>query len=69
MALLLRRVLGHRQATVTIVDAHFSMTYQPLPAEAAAGSVEPCHVGAGAGPGLPGSADLRPGRERHPRYV
>ncbi|OMI35349.1 hypothetical protein [Streptomyces sparsogenes] len=44
LALLLRRSLGHRQATVTILDAHSHMTYQPLPAEAAAGSVEPHHV-------------------------
>ncbi|MFE1914622.1 FAD-dependent oxidoreductase [Streptomyces anandii] len=43
-ALRLRRVLGHRQATVTVVDANSYMTYQPLLAEAAVGSVEPRHV-------------------------
>lgn len=44
VALRLRRVLGHGQATVTVVDANSYMTYQPLLAEAAAGSVEPRHV-------------------------
>ncbi|MGO4423587.1 NAD(P)/FAD-dependent oxidoreductase, partial [Streptomyces sp. MCAF7] len=37
-------VLGHRQSAVTVVDANSHMTYQPLLAEAAAGSVEPRHV-------------------------
>ncbi|MFF6829109.1 FAD-dependent oxidoreductase [Streptomyces longwoodensis] len=44
VALRLRRVLGRGQAAVTVVDANSYMTYQPLLAEAAAGSVEPRHV-------------------------
>ncbi|MEU9759294.1 NAD(P)/FAD-dependent oxidoreductase [Streptomyces sp. NPDC047985] len=44
VALRLRRLLRHSRATVTVVDANSYMTYQPLLAEAAAGSVEPRHV-------------------------
>ncbi|RAG83324.1 NAD(P)/FAD-dependent oxidoreductase [Streptacidiphilus pinicola] len=44
VALRLKRLLRPGEATVTVVDAHAYMTYQPLLAEAAAGSLEPRHV-------------------------
>lgn len=40
----LRRRLRPGEATVTVVDPHSYLTYQPLLAEAAAGSLEPRHV-------------------------
>jgi NADH:ubiquinone reductase (H+-translocating) len=44
VALRLQRRLRRREATVTLVDPHSYLTYQPLLAEAAAGSLEPRHV-------------------------
>ncbi len=43
-ALRLRRKLHRGQASVTVVDASSTMTYQPFLAEAASGSIEPRHV-------------------------
>ena len=40
----LERLLRRGEATVTVVDPRGYMTYQPFPAEAARGSVEPQHV-------------------------
>lgn len=44
VALRLRQRLERPDATVTLVDPHSYKTYQPLLAEAAAGSLEPRHV-------------------------
>jgi NADH dehydrogenase len=43
-ALRLQKRLRRGEATVTVVDAHNVMTYQPFLPEAAAGSLEPRHV-------------------------
>jgi NADH dehydrogenase len=43
-ALRLQKKLHRGQATITVVDPHNHMTYQPFLPEAAAGSVEPRHV-------------------------
>jgi NADH dehydrogenase len=43
-ALRLQKKLGRGQASVTVVDPHNVMTYQPFLPEAAAGSLEPRHV-------------------------
>lgn len=40
----LRRRLRPGEATITVVDPHSYLTYQPLLAEAAAGNLEPRHV-------------------------
>lgn len=40
----LRRRLRTGEATITVVDPHSYLTYQPLLAEAAAGNLEPRHV-------------------------
>ncbi|WP_431965840.1 hypothetical protein [Actinacidiphila sp. bgisy160] len=61
-----RRLLRHRQATVTVVDADFCVTYQPLPAEVAAGSVGPRHVVVPLLQVLPWAP---PAVNRHPRVV
>jgi NADH:quinone reductase (non-electrogenic) len=44
VALRLERKLRRGEAEVTVVDSRSHLTYQPLLAEAAAGSLEPCHV-------------------------
>ncbi|MGH3417158.1 MAG: NAD(P)/FAD-dependent oxidoreductase, partial [Actinocrinis sp.] len=44
VALRLQRRLRHGEAQVTVVDSRSYLTYQPLLAEAAAGSLEPRHV-------------------------
>jgi NADH:ubiquinone reductase (H+-translocating) len=43
-ALRLQHLLRHTDATITVVDRHSYMTYQPFLPEAAAGSLEPRHV-------------------------
>src|SRR5438067_5990065 len=43
-ALRLQRRLKHGEASVTIVDPHSYMTYQPFLPEAGAGNLEPRHV-------------------------
>jgi NADH dehydrogenase len=43
-ALRLRRKLHRGEASLTVVDASSTMTYQPFLAEAASGSIEPRHV-------------------------
>lgn len=43
-ALRLQRKLSADEASVTVIDPHANMTYQPFLPEAAAGSVEPRHV-------------------------
>jgi NADH dehydrogenase len=43
-ALRLRKELRRGEASITVVDAHNVMTYQPFLPEAAAGSLEPRHV-------------------------
>ena len=55
VALRLGKRLRRGEASVTLVDPHSYLTYQPLLAEAAAGSVEPRHVVVPLRQALPGT--------------
>ncbi|NKQ58856.1 NAD(P)/FAD-dependent oxidoreductase [Amycolatopsis sp. K13G38] len=54
VAVRLRHRLRPGEATITVVDPHSYLTYQPLLAEAAAGNLEPRHVVVPLRPVLPG---------------